>query len=90
MCIRDRIKIEFDTLLSYTPVLTNLGVIGNINGPNDYAPIRHNGIWYFFVTNETNSDLARVAIGSSLETPVVTSSLLGNFTNELRLSLIHI
>ncbi len=78
------IKIEFDTLLSFTPVLTNLGVVGNITGPNDYAPIRHNGIWYFFVTNETNSNLTRVAIGSSLETPVVTSALLGNFTNELR------
>lgn len=78
------VKIEFDTLLSYTPVLTNLGVVANITGPNDYAPILHNGIWYFFVTNETNNNLTRLSLGSSLATPVVSSTLLGNFANELR------
>lgn len=78
------VKIEFDTLLSYTPVLTNLGVAAGINSPNDYAPIRHNGIWYFFVTNETNNNLTRLALGASLETPIVSSTVLGNFANELR------
>lgn len=77
------VKIEFDTLLSFTPELTSLGLTAGITTPNDYAPVRHNGIWYFFVTNEGGNNLTRLALGSSLSTPVVTSTVLGNFGLEL-------
>jgi gliding motility-associated-like protein len=78
------IKIEFDTLLSLTPTLTDMGVVTDINAPNDYAVLRHNGLWYFFVTNETNNELTRLRMGASLASPVITSTSLGNFGNELR------
>ncbi|OSZ81786.1 hypothetical protein CAP35_00520 [Chitinophagaceae bacterium IBVUCB1] len=78
------VKMEFDTLLSLTPSLTNMGVLTGVTAPNDYAVIRHNGLWHFFVTNETGNNLTRLTMGATLSAPVISSTVIGNFTNELR------
>jgi gliding motility-associated-like protein len=62
------IRMEFDTLLSLTPHLYDLGTINSLSSPNDFAPIQHNGLWYFFITNQISGELARVDMGASLAT----------------------
>lgn len=78
------VKIEFDSLLSLTPSLTNLGAVAGVAAPNDFAVIRHNGLWHFFVTNETGNNLTRLTMGSTLSSPVVSSTVIGDFSAELR------
>jgi gliding motility-associated-like protein len=60
--------MEFDTLLSLTPKLYDLGVVNALSSPNDFAPVQHNGLWYFFVTNQLTGALSRVEMGASLAT----------------------
>jgi hypothetical protein len=68
----EMIRIEFDTNISFTPKLVNMGVTPgqNPNGVTDLAAIHVSGLWHYFVTNEANNSLNRYDMGSSLETAV--------------------
>lgn len=95
----EMIRIEFDSNISFTPTITNLGVVADVNGsaalydPHDMAPVRHNGLWHFFVTNRSGSTLARIDMGNSLAlgTPVVTTigNLLGAVSQPTGISYIR-
>ncbi len=78
------IRIEFDTLLSLTPKLFDLGTTTGLSGPNDFAPLLYNGIWYFFTTNSISNDLTRVDMGASLATSTPAGTALGNFSTDLQ------
>lgn len=79
------IRMEFDTLLSLTPKLYDLGPISGLGGPNDFAPIQYGGVWRFFVTNQFTGDLARVDLGASLATTTPsTAAIIGTFINGLK------
>lgn len=78
------VKIEFDTLLSLTPTLTDLGAVTSVASPNDFAVMKHNGIWHFFITNELGDHLTRLTMGPSLANPTLSSTYLSNFLKNLR------
>lgn len=70
----DLIKMEFDTSISLTPKLTSLGCFMDpalscqLVAPTDLAAMKHtNGEWIFYITNERNSWLSFLFVGTSLE-----------------------
>ncbi|MBS1771675.1 MAG: gliding motility-associated C-terminal domain-containing protein [Bacteroidetes bacterium] len=76
------IRIEYDSLLSLTPALKDLGNISGVTSANDFAVIRHNGGWHFFITNETGTTgISRMDLGPSLGalTSAPTTVGLGDF-----------
>ncbi|WP_177192404.1 gliding motility-associated C-terminal domain-containing protein [Chitinophaga arvensicola] len=85
-------RFEFGTSFSNTPVATNFRNVGNLDNPTGIFPIKENGEWYIFVSNEGSSSITRLELGVSLSnTPTGTN--LGNPGNVLAgprdLSLIH-
>ncbi len=80
----DLIRIEFDTLLSFTPSYVNLGRPVGIGLPNDFTTIRHNGVWHFFVTNQEHDSLTRVDMGASLATSTPIGNVIGTFNGLLK------
>jgi gliding motility-associated-like protein len=70
------VRFNFGNSLNNIPQLTDLGNLGNLNGPCSIRAVQENNLWYFLVTNETNS-LTRISFGTSLQnTP--TGQNLGN------------
>jgi len=70
-------RFDFTTSFSNVPIATNLGNIGNLNGPTGLHPIKDNNNWHLFVTNALSSTLTRLDFGTSLlSTP--TGQNLGN------------
>lgn len=79
------VRIEFDTLLSLTPKLYDLGSMPGLSSPNDFAPLLHNGLWHLFVTNESTGELSRIDLGSSIATAAPGSAtIIGNFIDGLK------
>ncbi|MCW3122652.1 MAG: hypothetical protein JWQ38_2144 [Flavipsychrobacter sp.] len=78
------IRLDFSFNVSNTPLMENLGnptdAFGNfvLSGPSDLAAIRHQGQWYFFVTNITSSTVARLDLGAHLDTALVLNDAIGN------------
>ncbi len=65
----DLIRLDFSFNISNTPIATNLGdPNGALNYPTDMAAIKDNGNWYLFVTNRGNNSLARLDLGTGLDT----------------------
>lgn len=78
-------RMDMDTNVSITPSISSLGVIAGagINGPSDMAAQLHNGVWYFFVTNENASTVSRIDMGNTLTNTNPTGSDLGNFGGDI-------
>lgn len=77
------VRIEFDSVLSYTPQLYDLGAVSNLTDPNDLAPLYDNGLWYFYVTNGNGNFVFRLDMGPSLATAVPSSNNLGSLLGTL-------
>lgn len=76
------IRLNFGNNLSFTPIITTMGNIGSLSGPSDMAAIMDAGNWYFLVTNETNSSLSVLDMGTGLSnTPTGTN--VGNVDGKL-------
>jgi gliding motility-associated-like protein len=74
------IKLDFRFNISNTPITTNMGnVDGVLNFPTDMAGIFDQGEWYLFVTNRGDNTVARINLGTSLNSPAPTGVNLGNF-----------
>lgn len=70
-------KFNFTNSFTNIPTATNLGNIGNLNGPTGLYALNDNGNWYAFVTNALSSTITRLDFGSSLlNTPTGTN--IGN------------
>lgn len=65
--INSMVRVDFDTNISLTPALTDLGPSAYLNSPHDMVAVRDNGLWYFFVTNETNNSMTRFNVGNSID-----------------------
>ncbi len=70
-------RFEFKNGLSNKPVATNLGNIGNFNGPCGIFPVKNYGNWYVFVTNYDGNDITRLDFGNSLIS-MPTATNIGN------------
>lgn len=83
------IRIEFDTNISFTPKLVDLGAVLDATGvpaftePNDMAPVKVNGLWHLFVTNKAGNFVFRVDIGNNLATGVPVATPIGNLLGKL-------
>ncbi len=60
-------RIELGTSLSNTsPIVTNLGNIGNLDWPHDFQLANENGIWYGFIANRNTSSITKLIFGNTL------------------------
>ena len=74
------IHLDFGMNISNTPHMTDMGdVFATLNGPTDMAGTYYNGNWYLFVTNESNSTLSRINLGTTLDTVSPGGTILGNY-----------
>jgi gliding motility-associated-like protein len=74
-------RFDFTSSFDNKPTGTNLGNIGNLDGPTGVYAIKDNGNWHVFVTNAYSHTLTRLDFGSSLlSTP--TGHNLGNINNK--------
>lgn len=74
------VRLDFGTNISNTPSVQNLGNLGGtLNLPSDMAAILDNGQYYLFVTNSGSSTVARIDLGTSLNTSTPIGTDLGNF-----------
>ncbi|RYD55846.1 MAG: hypothetical protein EOP56_14895 [Sphingobacteriales bacterium] len=75
------VKMEFDTSISLTPTLTDLGCFRDpatmtceMITPTDLAAMKHaDGEWVFYITNERNGYLSFLFVGKSLAAATGTS-----------------
>ena len=74
--------LKFGTSLGNTPSATDLGNVGNLNGPVGFFPVLDNGKWYLFVANQIGNSISRLDFGSSL-TNQPTGVNLGNIGSVL-------
>lgn len=72
-------RFDMDTNISLTPAITEVvPVNGVLSGPTDIGAIMDNGQWYFFVTNENGSSIARVDMGTTLTTTAPADVIISN------------
>jgi len=72
------VRFDMGSNISLTPSFSDEGNIGGLlNGPTDMAAVYDAGAWYFFVTNNRNSSLMRIDMGS-LTNVNPPSTFLGN------------
>lgn len=78
------VRLEFGDNVSRTPHLVDMGPSGFLVGPRGLAPIKDNGIWYFFIASTGNHELVRVVMGPSLavDPPNTSYQVLGNIEGE--------
>lgn len=63
------IRLDFSFNISNTPLMSNAGnPLGSLNFPTDLSAIRDNGKWYLFVANLGNNSIARLDLGTKLDT----------------------
>lgn len=85
----DMIRIEFDTNISFTPTLTDLGPVLDNSGaptlinPNDLAAVYNNGLWHFFVTNQEGNFIFRIDMGNTLSAGSPIAVPIGNLLGKL-------
>jgi gliding motility-associated-like protein len=60
------IRFSFGTLLTNTPVVTNLGSFGFLDHPFQFAMSYENAKWYALVCSSGSNTLARLEFGNSL------------------------
>lgn len=78
------IRFNLDTNISLTPTLTDVVPMAPVlTGPTDIGAIMDNGLWYFFVTNESGSTLARLDMGS-LTTTQVPATIISGSLNDMQ------
>jgi gliding motility-associated-like protein len=78
------VRMDLDTNISTTPVFTDLGnPSGALQNPHDIAAVYDNGNWFFFITNESSSTLARIDMGNSLATAIPAGLNIGNTEDKL-------
>lgn len=82
-------RFDFGSSIANTPTGTNLGNIGNLNSPSDFALINYQGNWYAFVTNDVGGTISRLDFGNSLtSTPTGTNlGTLGGLGSPRAISL---
>lgn len=95
----DMVRIDFDSNISFTPTLTNLGPVTDNSGtpvlldPNDLAAVFNNGLWHFFVTHQSSSNIWRIDMGNTLSasSPIATNigNLLGKLNGPSGISIIR-
>jgi len=80
------IRLDFSFNISNTPIASSLGnpkdeatLLPMLSTPTDLAAIYDQNNWYLFVTNETGNDVARIDLGTGLDTNKVMGSNLGTF-----------
>lgn len=78
------IRAEFGDNVSRTPTLVDMGATGYLFGARGLAPIKDNGVWYFFIPNTVTHELVRLVLGPSLaiDPPIGSYQVLGNIDNE--------
>jgi gliding motility-associated-like protein len=70
-------RVDFGTNLNNnSPAVTDLGNLGQLDGPSGLAIAEENNVWYAFICNTTNSTLSRVKFESTLKDPAPTGVLL--------------
>ena len=74
--------LKFGNSLSNTPTATDLGNVGNLNGPVGFFPVLDSGNWYLYVANQLSNSITRLDFGSSL-TNKPTGINLGNIGSVL-------
>jgi gliding motility-associated-like protein len=78
------LRIEFDTNISLTPTIVDLGIMpdkstsGTIVDPTDMAALYDNGQWYFYVVNKANNWFTLVRLGSKLANAVPEGEFIRN------------
>lgn len=78
------IRFNMDSNISLTPTLTNVIPMAPVlTNPTDIGAILDNGQWYFFITNESGSTLARLDMGSLTNTQVPATIISGSFITDL-------
>lgn len=74
------LRFDFGDNISLTPSVVNINTVGDpFSRPNNIAPIKENGKWYFFVTNENN--LVNRLDMDSLTNPTPTSNDISGVFN---------
>ena len=72
------IRLDFSFNISTTPLMANLGnPTGALDFPTDMAGTRYNGKWYLFATNEASSTVARIDLGTGMDTAATAFPNLG-------------
>lgn len=75
---------NFGNSINNTPTGTNLGNIGSLNLPSQFAFFNYSGNWHAFICNDGNNTLTRLDFGNSLlNAPVGTN--IGNPSGMLNL-----
>jgi gliding motility-associated-like protein len=78
------IRLDFAFNVSNTPLMQNLGNIPDqlnsptLSNPTDIAAVKDKGKWYLFVTNAGSGTLARIDLGTTLDTQLVAGDMIGN------------
>lgn len=75
-------RFDFGLDFSQTPIGTNLGNFGLLNGPAGLSPIKENSNWYLFVANGLSNSITRLDFGNSLISNP-TAHNLGNINNTM-------
>lgn len=79
----DLLRLNFAYNVSNTPLIEDLGQVTDASGvpllnvPSDACAIRDSGQWYYFVTNEGNSTISRLDLGTGMDTLIPTGGVLG-------------
>ncbi|MCF8448758.1 MAG: gliding motility-associated C-terminal domain-containing protein [Taibaiella sp.] len=74
------IRLDFSFNVSNTPLATDMGNPGGVlNFPSDLTAVYDANQWHLFITNFGNSTLARVDLGTALDTVTPVGSSLGDF-----------
>jgi gliding motility-associated-like protein len=84
-------RLDFGTSLLNFPAVTNLGNVGQMDGPAGLAARFENGQWYLLVCNEGTGTLSRISFGNSLTNSPAGTNLgnLGVLENCTGISLLQ-
>jgi gliding motility-associated-like protein len=72
------VRFDFGSSLDNTPLVVNMGNIGNFNQPCGILPIKENDNWYIFISNYGSHDITRLDFGNSLLTSPSATSIGDN------------
>lgn len=72
-------RFDMGPNISLTPTVTEVVTAnGVLSNPTDIGAIMDNGQWYFFITNEAGSSIARVDMGTTLTTASPADIIISN------------
>lgn len=69
------VKLNFGVSVANTPTATNLGNVGGLSFPVDFALAKDGANWYGFTISADNNTVTRYSFGNSLNNPPVAINL---------------